>query len=59
METLIEQYLTSLRVEGGLATNTLVAYRRDLRKLNEFLRIGGWTDPLAVSKDVFLEFLAF
>ena len=36
MDSLIDQYLTSVRVEGGLAQNTLAAYRRDLQKLKAF-----------------------
>lgn len=37
LDPLAERYLSHLRVEGGLATNTLEAYRRDLSKLQAFL----------------------
>lgn len=37
LDPLAERYLSHLRVEGGLATNTLEAYRRDLSKLQTFL----------------------
>ncbi|HET9868582.1 MAG TPA: site-specific tyrosine recombinase XerD, partial [Nitrospira sp.] len=39
METdaLVERYLNHLRVEGGLARNTIEAYRRDLAKFQRYL----------------------
>jgi integrase/recombinase XerD len=43
LDPLVERYLGQLRVEGGLAVNTLEAYRCDLIKLQSFLvqhRIG-------------------
>ncbi len=38
LDPLVERYLSQLRVEGGLATNTLEAYRRDLLRLQQYLR---------------------
>lgn len=38
LDPLVERYLCQLRVEGGLATNTLEAYRRDLLRLQGYLR---------------------
>lgn len=35
--SLAERFLDELRIEGGLATNTLEAYRRDIQKLHRFL----------------------
>ncbi len=57
MEALIDQFLTSLRVEGGLATNTLHAYRRDLGKLHHYLKKVGVDHPSRVSKSDLVGFL--
>ncbi|GJL65047.1 MAG: site-specific tyrosine recombinase XerD [Nitrospirales bacterium] len=56
MDAVIEAYLTSLRIEGGLAVNTVAAYRRDLQKLRDFLTTKEITQFLAVSKEVFQAF---
>ena len=48
IDDLIEQYLTNLRVEGGVADNTVRAYRRDLDKLRAYLSMQGMNDPLDV-----------
>ena len=37
LDPLAERYLSQLRVESGLATNTLEAYRRDLAKFQQYL----------------------
>lgn len=58
MDSYIEQYLTSLRVEGGLAQNTLTAYRRDLQKLEHFLKKNGKSNPFDVTKELLQGFLA-
>jgi integrase/recombinase XerD len=41
-----------LVVERGLATNSLIAYRRDLRRYAAFLRARGETDPASIGEDV-------
>ncbi|MTI94851.1 MAG: site-specific tyrosine recombinase XerD [Firmicutes bacterium] len=41
MEQLVENYLSHLKVERGLATNTLDSYRRDLGKFVRYLRQRG------------------
>ena len=59
MDGVIEQYLTSLQIEGGLATNTLVSYQRDLRKLRDFLTTKEESRFTHVSKETFQEFLRY
>src|SRR3979409_1388788 len=41
-----------LVVERGLATNSLIAYRRDLRRYAAFLRARGETEPGSIGEDV-------
>ena len=55
---LIEQFLTALRVEGGLAQNTLAAYRRDLQKLARFLKDRGSILSDDITKELLQGFLA-
>ncbi len=38
LDPLLERYLSELRIEGGLAANTLESYRRDLFRLQQYLR---------------------
>ncbi|MDX1411863.1 MAG: site-specific tyrosine recombinase XerD [Nitrospirales bacterium] len=59
MDSHVDQYLTSLRVEGGLAQNTLAAYRRDLQKLARYLKHKGKDNPLGISKELLQGFLAY
>ena len=59
MDSLIKQYLTSLRVEGGLAQNTLAAYRRDLQKLEYFLKTNGSSHLIDISKELLQGFLGY
>src|SRR5437773_6853785 len=56
----IDRYLTGLLSERGLSANTVEGYRRDLAKLQAFLRMQGRETPAALSRaDVprLLEFL--
>jgi integrase/recombinase XerD len=41
IEIAIEEFLTSLAAERGLATNTIAAYRRDLVQYRDYLCAGG------------------
>lgn len=56
-EGLADRYLDDLRVEGGLARNTLDAYRRDLRKFLGYLTDRGIEVPAGVTRQVMAGFL--
>lgn len=45
----VEQYLSSLQSERGFSRNTIDGYRRDLGKLQEYLRTRGRADPARLS----------
>jgi len=57
MEQLIERYLNDLRIEGGLAVNTLQAYRRDLHKLQRYLKLQDIDDPARATRQTLSGFL--
>ncbi|MBT1002204.1 site-specific tyrosine recombinase XerD [Paenarthrobacter sp. DKR-5] len=46
----VTEYLQHMRVERGLAANTLAAYRRDLSRYERFLAARGVTEPTAVTR---------
>ena len=48
LDPLLERYLSELRVEGGLATNTLESYRRDLCRWQRYVR----QDQLSIGDSV-------
>lgn len=56
---LVALFLDHLRVERGLADNTLAAYRRDLARYATFLTEHGITDPRAVATDDVEAFVAW
>jgi integrase/recombinase XerD len=53
----ISSFLTHVRVEKGLSSNTIAAYRRDLLKFDEFARKNKLTLE-SVSRDDLVDFLA-
>lgn len=57
LDSLVESYLASLRVEGGLADNTLISYRRDLQKLQAYLADLRLHDLTAVKRQTMSSFL--
>lgn len=57
-ERVIRGYLDHLSVERGLAVNTLLSYRRDLRRYVEFLDLTGLADLDAVREQDVSAFVA-
>jgi integrase/recombinase XerD len=55
----VERYLDHLRVERGLAHNTLVAYRRDLSRYTSYLAETGITDVTDVAAEDLDAFVAW
>jgi integrase/recombinase XerD len=52
LSDLLAEYETWLRVERGLAPNSLAAYRRDLRRYEGYLRRIGELDPTTVNDTI-------
>ncbi|MGQ0810844.1 MAG: site-specific tyrosine recombinase XerD [Nitrospiraceae bacterium] len=59
MDGLIERYWNHLRIEGGLSTHTLEAYRRDLILFRTYLGTQRVQDPASVSRRTLSGFVSF
>ncbi len=57
MDALIDQFINYLRLERGLADNTIQAYSRDLSRFARFLEERDLS-PLTVSRDQIIEYLS-
>jgi integrase/recombinase XerD len=58
LDPLVERYLSQLRVEGGLANNTLESYRRDLFRVQRYWLRHGLSMSDAVPPPIIRSFLA-
>lgn len=56
---LLEEYLHYLRVERGLAHNTLASYRNDLNQFLQYLQTKQITTLTEVDKNTIIEYLTF
>ncbi len=56
-DQLLDQFINQLKVEKGLATNTILAYNHDLIKFFDFLKQRG-VSPIQISQEDLLSFIA-
>jgi len=57
MEVYLEAYIDYLKVEKGLAYNSISAYSKDLRKYIQYLKKEGITDPKSIIRKNITDFL--
>lgn len=58
-DSLIDHYLEYLAIERGLSMNTISSYRRDLRKLRQFVEEERDTDLLDAHQETIVSFVSF
>ncbi|MEP6888955.1 MAG: site-specific integrase, partial [Nitrospirales bacterium] len=59
MDPLIHRYLTDVRIERGLAHNTVEAYRRDLLTLQRYMLGRRLQDPAELTREALRAFLQY
>jgi integrase/recombinase XerD len=59
MDPLIDRYLTEVRIERGLAHNTLMAYRRDLHTLQRYMVDQRLHHPAELTREALRAFLQY
>jgi len=59
LQSLLAEHEMWLTVERGLAVNSLAAYRRDLRRYEQFLRATGIDDPRSISEATVSEYVEY
>lgn len=59
MDPLIDRYLTDMRIERGLARNTLMAYRRDLHTLQRYMVDQDLHHPSELTREALRAFLQY
>jgi len=59
MDPLIDRYLTHVRIERGLAHNTLLAYRRDLHTWQVYMVDQRLQSPAGLTREAFRAFLQY
>ncbi len=57
IDRVVQDYLSHLSVERGLADNTIRSYRRDLRRYADFLRMRGLNEPTDITENDISAFL--
>jgi len=57
MNEFVEDFINYLAVERGLANNTLIAYRRDLKKYHQYLSKKGISSTSQIDRDIITQYI--